>query len=362
MLKLIHASDFHLDSPFSGLTPERAAQRRSEQRSLLDDLAQLVQDKGADLVLLSGDLFDSDRVYRETADALVSALSRIPCPVFIAPGNHDYYSPASPYAAMGWPKNVHIFSTNQMEGVTLPNLNCTVWGGAFTTPHMDTSPLQGFTAPTGDGRIHLGVLHADVEGGPDYGPITREDMASSGLAYLALGHVHQWSGVQRAGNTRWAYSGCPEGRGFDETGEKGVLYVEVGRDSTQAQFIPLARRRYQVLSVDLTGQSDHLAAVAAALPADTANDVYRILLTGQASSPDLGRLERALAPRFYGLTLLDRTHIPVQLWTRRGEDSLTGIFLQLMWEKCQAEPDNISLQQAVRFGLAALEQGEDPYL
>ena len=30
MLKLIHASDFHLDSPFSGLGPEQAALRRGE--------------------------------------------------------------------------------------------------------------------------------------------------------------------------------------------------------------------------------------------------------------------------------------------------------------------------------------------
>ncbi len=30
MLKMIHGADFHLDSPFSGLSPERAAQRREK--------------------------------------------------------------------------------------------------------------------------------------------------------------------------------------------------------------------------------------------------------------------------------------------------------------------------------------------
>lgn len=361
MLKLIHGADFHLDSPFSGLSPERAAQRRSEQRSLLDDLARLVRQKGADLVLLSGDLFDSHQIYRETAAALMSALGGLPCPVFIAPGNHDCRTDTSPYASLRWPDNVHIFSTNSMERVDLPGLGCAVWGGAFPEPHLDRSPLSGFSAPA-DGLIHLGVLHADVEGGPGYGPITREDIAASGLHYLALGHIHQWSGLQKAGRTHWAYPGCPEGRGFDETGEKGVLYVEVSPDRVDAQLIPLARRRYQILSVDLTGQEDPLAAVVGALPARTQDDIYRILLTGQAAAPDLGRLERALSPRFYGLTLRDRTRLPVDIWARRSEDSLTGIFLQLMWEKCQADPDNIPLQQAVRFGLAALEQGEDPYL
>ena len=55
MLNIIHGADFHLDSPFSGLSPERAAQRRGEQRDLLTRLAQLAREKQADLVLLSGD-------------------------------------------------------------------------------------------------------------------------------------------------------------------------------------------------------------------------------------------------------------------------------------------------------------------
>ena len=67
MIKIIHGADFHLDSPFSGLTPERAAQRRGEQRELLDRLAALAREKQADLVLLAGDLLDSERVFRETA-------------------------------------------------------------------------------------------------------------------------------------------------------------------------------------------------------------------------------------------------------------------------------------------------------
>ena len=49
MVKIIHGADFHLDSPFSGLTPERAAQRRGEQRELLARLADLAREERADL-------------------------------------------------------------------------------------------------------------------------------------------------------------------------------------------------------------------------------------------------------------------------------------------------------------------------
>ena len=62
MLNIIHGADFHLDSPFSGLSPERAAQRRGEQRDLLTRLAQLAREKQADLVLLNPDL-TLDSVY-----------------------------------------------------------------------------------------------------------------------------------------------------------------------------------------------------------------------------------------------------------------------------------------------------------
>ena len=41
------------------------------------------------------------------------------------------------------------------------------------------------------------------------------------------------------------------------------------------------------------------------------------------------------------------------------EDTLTGLFLRLMAARCRKEPENEILQQAVRFGLAALENGED---
>lgn len=129
-----------------------------------------------------------------------------------------------------------------------------------------------------------------------------------------------------------------------------------------ARFVPLCRRRYEILSVDLTGAADALSAIRSALPPETEEDIYRILLTGEGEAPDLAFLERELAPRFYGVTIRDHTRLPQDLWARRGEDSLTGLFLQGMWRRCQEDPDNDICQLAARFGLAALENGEDPAL
>lgn len=360
MLKLLHAADFHLDAPFAALPPDRAAGRRGEQRELLGRLAELACRERADLVLLAGDLLDGGETYYETTRALMGALGSIPAPVVIAPGNHDFYSPRSPYAALSWPENVHIFRESAMTALPLPALGCVVHGAAFTGPFRDDDPLAGFTAPD-DGQIHIGVIHGDVGGRGRYAPISPQSIEGSGLSYLALGHIHARSGPRRAGNTWWAYPGCPEGRGFDETGDKGALLVTLESGGVRGEFIPLALRRYEILSVDVTG-SDPAAALLAALPRGRERDVFRILLTGEADGVDCNRLAALAAPCFYSVTVRDNTRPVRDLWDRLEEDSLTGLFLREMRGRLEESSDPAGrekLELAVRFGLAALERGED---
>ncbi|WP_294519734.1 metallophosphoesterase [uncultured Pseudoflavonifractor sp.] len=363
MLKLIHAADMHLDAPFASLPPERAAERREEQRQLLTRLAELAETERADLVLLSGDLLDSGLARYETVQALARALGEMKVPVFIAPGNHDFYAQRSIWSAGSWPENVHIFSRSTVETVEVPGLNCAVHGAAFTAPTCDQSPLKGFSTPE-DGKLHLMVLHGDVDGKGRYGAIDRADIAGSGLDYLALGHVHACSGLQKEGNTWWAYPGCTEGRGFDELGDKGVLVVEAEKGNVSARFVPLCRRRYQVLTVDLSGGEDPAETLAAALPRDGENDIYRIILTGESGVEglDLEALEAVAQPCFYSVTLRDRTRVRRDLWSRAEEDTLTGLFLRQMQARlaqADTDEDRALVEKAVRFGLAALENGED---
>lgn len=361
MLHILHAADLHLDAPFTALDAQAAAQRRSEQRLLLDKLADTAIERGADLVLLSGDLLDSAQTYRETAQALAQALGRIPAPVIIAPGNHDYYSPSSLYAASFWPDNVHIFRTEAVETLELPNV--TVYGSAFTAPFRATSPLLGFHAQRAD-KPAVMVLHGDVDvPGSRYCPITRPEIAQSGLTYLALGHIHGSSGLRREGDTCWAYPGCTEGRGFDELGAKGALWVTLEDDSSvTAEFLPLCRRKYEIIECDLTGK-DPITAVTGALQSGSPDDICRVILTGEANTLDLGALRAKAAPYRMAVSFQDHTRVPQNLWEREGEDSLTGLFLREMRRRMDSAADDsekATLDRAVRFGLAALENGEDP--
>ena len=362
MVRILHGADFHLDSAYGALGEEQARARRQESRELVRRMVEYANEQGAQVMLLAGDLFDSDEFFSQTGEDLALALSRFEGKVFIAPGNHDFCAPGSAYDRILWPENVHVFRADKLERVDLPDLQCSVWGAGFTAPSVnDGSVLRGFAAPD-DGWTHLLVLHGDV-GVRDsrYRPLTEEQLAATGVDYAALGHQHTFSGVHRLGKTAWAYCGCMEGRGFDELGEKGVLCGTVSPGRADLRFVPMGTRRYEILNVDVT-DSQPLAAISGALPRDTEKDIYRVILTGETDAPvRLDWLQQELADRFYALELRDQTRMKQDLWAKCGEDSLRGLFLQELRKKYDAAADEAArkkIEQAVRFGLAAMDNRE----
>ena len=360
MIRFLHGADFHLDSAFGALPAQRAAERRRESRELLFRLADYVNGHDIDLVLLAGDLFDSASPFRETGEQLAAALGQMRARVFVAPGNHDWYGPGSPWETETWPENVTVFRVRAMTAAEVPELDLVVHGAAFTGPDQPESLLAGFTAPA-DGKVHIGLLHGELDGAEDrYDPIRREEVSASGLAYLALGHVHKRMEPLTLGRTVCAWPGCLEGRGFDELGEKG-FYEGTISDSGEVSlaFVPFARHRYEILEVDVTGK-DPRVAVEAALPPDTAGDLYRILLTGETAEGGAGAaaLRETLADRFDTLEVRDRTRMAEDLWQRAGEDSLRGLFLRELLARREAAEDEAAraeIDLAARFGLAALD-------
>lgn len=360
MFRFVHAADLHLDSAFGALAPQQAAARRRESREMSFRLANYVNTHGIDLVLLAGDLLDGHGAFRETGEHLAQALGQMEAQVCIAPGNHDFLGGGSVWETVDWPANVHIFREPRMTALELPELCAVVHGAAFTAPEQAESLLAGFAAPA-DGRVHLGLLHGEIDPAEHrYDPLQKEEIAASGLAYLALGHIHKQTEPLRFGNTVCAWPGCPEGRGFDELGEKGFYQGTVADDGrVELSFVPFARHRYEILEVDVTGKTPR-EAVEAALPPDTARDIYRILLTGETgeAGADPEGLQEALADRFYALEVRDRTRVAEDIWARAEEDSLRGLFLRELRQKLDAagsDEERELVTQAVRFGLAALD-------
>ena len=225
-LKILHSADWHLDSPFAGFTELQRQLLQEAQQKIPGKIADLCHRENCDLVLLAGDLFDVTPT-AQTLDNLKRELKRCGVPVLIAPGNHDYCDEKSPWRTEIWPENVFVF-TGGLESVTIQGLHCRIYGAGFQS--MDApSLLEGFQAQ-GDEDYCLAVLHGDpMQRNSPYNPITNAQVRNSSLDYLALGHIHK-AGLFRSGETLCAWPGCPMGRGWDETGEKGVCIVTLDQE------------------------------------------------------------------------------------------------------------------------------------
>ena len=320
-LKLLHTADLHLDSPFREFDRQRREELRRESLALPGRIAELCRREGCDVLLLAGDIFDG-RPTRESLDALKNALEEAGVPAFATPGNHDY---GAFWQSERWPGNLRIFP-GDWESAALPDLDCRVWGAGYT--QMDCSGLlEGFHA-RGAEKYRIGLLHGDaVTPGSPYCPVTPGQVRQSGLNYLALGHVHR-AGSFRAGDTLCGWPGCPRGRGWDETGQKGVYMVDVG-ERTELRFLPIPGIRFFDLEIP-TGELENR------LPGGETRDFYRITLTGDGEG-------EVRLPGIPNLWLRDLRTAPGDIWELAGEDTLEGVYFRMLRRQAQAGDDAAAL-------------------
>lgn len=330
-LKILHSADWHLDSPFGGFTQAQRTLLKQEQRKIPGKVADLCRREGCNLVLLAGDILDG-KASGETVDLLKRELGRCGVPVLVSPGNHDFCAPGSPWLEEKWPENVYIFKGG-LESVTVSGLDCRIYGAGFQS--MDCSALlENFRAER-DKKYCIALLHGDpVQKNSPYNPITAAQVRASGLDYLALGHIHK-AGAFRAGATLCAWPGCPMGRGWDETGEKGVCIVTLS-DGANIQAVSLDALCFFEMDVDIG--ADAAAALEAALPGVGSNDFYRISLTG-CGEVNLPALKEKF-PGFPNLELRDRTEAPLDIWADAGEDTLEGVYFHMLRKAMEEAPEN----------------------
>ena len=345
-LKILHTADWHMDAPFASVSEEQRDFLRREQRKLPGKIAEVCRRENCGLVLLAGDVFDGTPS-AEAVEAVRQALKECAVPVFISPGNHDYYEAGSPWREKSWPDNVYIF-TGGLESVAVPELNCRIYGAGYNS--MDCGPLlEGFRAE-GAEKYKIAVLHGDpLTGGSPYCAITAGQVRDSGLHYLALGHIHK-PGMFRAGGTLCAWPGCPMGRGWDEAGQKGICLVTAGEE-TKVQFLPLDVPRFYDLEADVTEGVE--TALDNLLPASESRDLYRITLTGQAEV-DVAAVHRKYS-HLPNLLLRDRTEPLEDLWADAGSDSFRGIYFSLLRDRAEADPRAVLAAEISRKILAGRE-------
>lgn len=303
-VRFLHCAGFRFDSHSWEGPAEWQKLRNQDLWQTLEAVLSLCLTEKVDFLFLTGDLFEQEYVSKETVMRVAGLFAKYDgIRIFITPGEKDPLVITSAYRLVVWPPNVHIFS-GSISYVEIPSLKTVIYGAGWITYRQERPFLEGFHAER-DGKFRFLLLHAEVDSVQNtegFIPITPEQIASSGLTYLALGHKEVWNGIQKAGETFWADCGSPEVRSFQQRGPHGVLLGEIGKESCRFEYRELAQRRYiekvLLLQSDLDGLVKKI--VEDTDKQDRAKDLFRIKLSGslQESESAVPELRKLLENKF----------------------------------------------------------------
>lgn len=365
-VRILHTADLHLGCEFAFLSASERAKRKAELIICCENIFKICHANSIDFLLLSGDVFDSNNVDEQTVNAFVSCFKLAPnTQVIYAAGNHDPLTANSPFLRGNLPENLTILDTCD-QVVHFENKGVNIYGKSFASTYMQGS--ESFSLPiSDDGRINIMVLHGDL--GSDmssgYNAITKDFIKNSNMDYVALGHIHEFSGIQVVGKTRYAYSGTPEPHGFDETGNKGVICANIGKDTFEYRFVPTALRRHEEVAVDISDCADNLAAaqkveevLKETFGEKYTDNLYKIILCGQVDETykvNKDEILRRIKDTVYFAKIKDNTEIKINLALAAKENTFKGKFIKNMLLKIeQAKPqDKPTLEKALYLGLKA---------
>lgn len=362
-MKFLQLADVHFGLSPQGLLEENAATFFAMRDAAFAELPNVAKKYAVDAVLIAGDLFDSPSPPPALFTAVMQVLALCPCPVLISPGNHDYIHDASPYLTLPLPKNVHVFTTGTLSPYPI-NTYCSVWGAAFCG---ENASIILSVPPSSKDDIRIGLVHGDLFGVSANNPLTKSEIARSGLTYLAAGHNHRASGLQTAGDTHYACSGSFLTTHPMDTGEKG-FYLLILRDAQAGvEFLSSQAPEYATFSIDMADIPSDIGlrqALLPHIPKAHARTIATLKLTGErVYEPNLTALHRALDQVFFQFIVQDESVLKKPLWRYLQSTDLRGNVtrnFRLKMEAAHTQEEKEQYLLALRYALAAFDHDAPP--
>lgn len=351
-MKIIHCADVHLGSKMDSKLPsEKAEERRRELRSAFSNMVEYAKNEEVEVILLAGDIFDSDRPLKKDKEFFYSVVANNPGITFLyLRGNHDgltsYEVPLENLKTFTDKWTLYNFGRVNIAGLEITKENC--------TPLYSTLRLER-------DAVNIVMLHGQIgeTGGVDKINLTK--LKEKNIDYLALGHIHSYVSEKLDGRGIYAYSGCLEGRGFDEAGEKGFVLLDVG-EKIKARFVPFSARKVCIEEVDISSATDGYTAYTLVKEALNCkkSDILRVVLRGEVGfdNSDLSaelqkRLQRE---NYYYAEVKDRTERKIDISEYADGVSLKGEFIRLVCS--DAELPEEKKREIIALGLRALNGRE----
>ncbi len=350
MLRFIHSSDWQLGARFRQFGA-KAEELRTARLSTLRLTLKMAEDRGVQIFLIAGDLFEDNQVSDDLLLQTISIFKDFPeIQIYILPGNHD---PASGPEAV-WnrrafreaPPNVHL----------LLEAGVTDLGGAW----LVSSPLHQKISTTDPSlklaelvpqlpadTIKIGITHGAlaIEGKhqPNDFPIALNAASRSGLDYLAIGHWHNWLVGTDGG--RVVMPGTPEPDRFSNDRSGNVAYVEIDGPGKppRVEAVNVATLTWRSLSLDFLAQESSRTSLDQALTdlkSHAAKTVLRITLSGSVSPQIVTEVKAELIKSGEGFFLhqiVDSTRIALTAAERADLQARHPILAQVLADIDQLE-------------------------
>ena len=406
MVKLIHTADLHLDSAFrSRFTKEEAENRRQKQLMAWKELLSFAVEKKVQGILIAGDLFDSPVVSHGTMDFFLSTISEHPeISFFYLRGNHDTENTFRYQENL--PKNLFLFSEKGkkyrlndrllLAGVEYGTKDISFGENEGATQGAGQAAEQGVGQENAHGAEVLSKSESESEEESKFLKLKEEDcnilllhgalyqgtpkgeavqgeegiflknLEKLPLSYIALGHIHKGGEGKLNNGALWAYPGCLQGRGFDEEGERGFLYLKVEEEKKEIhkEFIPIKQGEFRILEIELLEDEGTLACLKKIedemeKAGISKEDSLRIILKGKKGleqERNLRYLQLQLQDSVFFLEIRDECELSWNREEAMKEKSLKGEFLRVL-----AAADNLSKEEQeeiIALGMGLLQGGE----
>lgn len=344
-MKIIHCADLHLDSKMqANLSWQKALERNEELTQTFENLVNFASKNQVQILIIAGDLFDTENSSNKVLiKRILQSISKNPqITFFYLRGNHDSQNVFSKINDL--PQNLKFFSSQKWT--LYKSKNICIGGREFKNQISENVYSELNLDPE---FFNIIILHGQIifNTSKQNAPlINLQKLSNKNINYLALGHIHKFSEGELGENfkisesenhkiSKWVYSGCLEGRGFDECGKKGFVLLELDEKNNFTQkFIPFAKREFFQIKIDISNLSDFREisnAVEKEIQNLSSKDFVKIILCGQIDETtelNLEVLKNIFKNRFYFFEIQNQTEAKINFQKYENDFSLKGEFVR----------------------------------
>ena len=264
MLRFVHSADWQLGMARHFFDADAQARFTAARIEAVRRIGALAAAEGCALVVVSGDVFESNHLSRQVVLRSLQAMADVPVPVYLLPGNHDPLDASSIFRSEPFrthrPANVHVLDGLAPVPVA-PGVELVGAPWRSKRPGCDLVGAAVAGLPV-DGTQRIVVAHGAVDVlSPDRTDQSRialspieEALADGRIHFVALGDRHSRTSVGATGRV-W-YPGAPEPTDFDEVEPGQALVVELGDRSCQVTAHHVGTWHFEEHRHDLAGRGD----------------------------------------------------------------------------------------------------------